>query len=113
MTGQRAAEPSAWGEGRKTLMKRSKRPWTLLTAEDIFYEDGTSARQTMVRRAIRSKISSRESSLLSQGREGSLTRTERYWTPQRFTEKDVIKHKETQRRECGERQPDVPLRRRI
>jgi hypothetical protein len=70
MTGQRAAEPSAWGEGRKTLMKRSKRPWTLLTAEDIFYEDGTSARQTMVRRAIRSKISSRESSLLSQGREG-------------------------------------------
>jgi hypothetical protein len=54
MTGQRAVEPPAWGQRHKPLMKRLMRLWLLLTTEEVFHEDGTSARRTKVRRAIRS-----------------------------------------------------------
>ena len=54
MTGQPAVEPPAWGQGQKTPMRRLRRLWVLLTTEEIFHEDGTTARVTRVRRAIRS-----------------------------------------------------------
>jgi hypothetical protein len=54
MTGQQAAKPPVLGEGKKTLTKHLKRLWTLLTTEEVLHEDGTSTRQTTVRRAIRS-----------------------------------------------------------
>jgi hypothetical protein len=54
MTGQRAVEPPALGQGHKPLMKRLKRLWILLTTEEVFHEDGTSTRRTMMRREIRS-----------------------------------------------------------
>ncbi len=36
-----------------TIWKRIKRIWTLLTTEEIFDEQGSLGRQTMVRRAPR------------------------------------------------------------
>ena len=36
-----------------TILKRAKRMWTLLTTEEVFREDGTSKRRTMVRRSSR------------------------------------------------------------
>jgi hypothetical protein len=36
-----------------TILKRAKRVWTLLTTEEVFREDGTSKRRTMVRRSSR------------------------------------------------------------
>ena len=36
-----------------TILKRAKRVWTLLTTEEVFREDGTSTRRTMVRRSSR------------------------------------------------------------
>ena len=36
-----------------TMLKRAKRVWTLLTTEEVFREDGTSQRRTMVRRSSR------------------------------------------------------------
>ena len=54
MTGQRAVEPPIWGRGHKPFMKRLQHLWTLLNTEEVFREDGTSARRAMVRRAIRS-----------------------------------------------------------
>ena len=35
------------------ILKRAKRLWTLLTTEEVFREDGTSERRTMVRRSSR------------------------------------------------------------
>jgi hypothetical protein len=55
MTGQRAVEPPVWGQGQKTPMKRLRNLWILLTTEEVSHEeDGTTARVTRVRRAIRS-----------------------------------------------------------
>ena len=54
MTGQPAVEPPAWGQGHKTPMRRLMRLWVLLTTEEIFHEEGTTARVTRVRRTIRS-----------------------------------------------------------
>jgi len=34
-----------------TILKRAKRLWTLLTTEEVFHEDGTSTRRTVIRRA--------------------------------------------------------------
>jgi len=42
-------------------MKRLQRLWFLLTSEEVFHVDGTTARVTRVRRAIRSLFSGRES----------------------------------------------------
>jgi hypothetical protein len=55
MTGQRAAEPPAWGQGQKTPMRRLNRLWAVvLTSEVVLHADGTTARVTRVRSAIRS-----------------------------------------------------------
>jgi len=51
MTGQRAIEQPAWGQ--KTPTRRLVRLRVLITTEEIFHEDGTTARVTRVRRAIR------------------------------------------------------------
>ncbi len=34
-----------------TILKRAKRMWTLLTTEEVFREDGSSKRRTIIRRA--------------------------------------------------------------
>ena len=54
MTGQRAARPPAWSQDRKSPLERLERLWALLTTEEVLREDGTTARVTGVRRAIRS-----------------------------------------------------------
>jgi hypothetical protein len=54
MTDQRAVEPPVWGQVQKTPMKRWRHLWILLTTEEVSREDGTTARVTRVRRAIRS-----------------------------------------------------------
>jgi hypothetical protein len=54
MTGQRAARPPVWGQERKSPMERLGRLWALLATEEIFHEDGTTARVAGVRTAIRS-----------------------------------------------------------
>jgi hypothetical protein len=36
-----------------TILKRAKRLWTVLTTEEVFHEDGTSERRTMIRRSSR------------------------------------------------------------
>jgi hypothetical protein len=54
MTGQQTVEPPAWGQGQKTPMRRLMWLWVLLTTEEVFHVDGTTARVTRVRRAIRS-----------------------------------------------------------
>jgi hypothetical protein len=54
MTGQPVVEPPVLGQGQKTPMRRLRRLWVLLTIEEIFHEDGTTARVTRVRTAIRS-----------------------------------------------------------
>jgi hypothetical protein len=56
ITGQQAVEPPVWGQQQKTQVKqvkRLRRLWGLLTTEEVFHEDGTTARDE-VRRAIRS-----------------------------------------------------------
>jgi hypothetical protein len=59
MTGQRAVEPPVWGRRHKPFVKRLQNLWTLLSTEvlsteEVFREDGTSARRAMVHGAIRS-----------------------------------------------------------
>ena len=53
MTSQRAVEPPAWSQGQETPMRRLVCLWVLLSTEEVFHEDGTTARVTRVRRAIR------------------------------------------------------------
>ena len=54
MTGRPIAGPSAWDAGLEAMRRRLKRLRVLLTTEEVFREDGTSARWTMVRRVIQS-----------------------------------------------------------